>query len=269
MKISTVPRIYYAAAAAIIAAVTVNIVSPLYIFIPLAAFVALAFSAPFFPGWQMFLNTTMHGGRLKDAVALTFDDGPDPVTTPLILNMLKRHGVKAAFFVIGEKARSNPELIGRIISEGHVIGNHTMNHDVFVMLKGVKRLEYEISGCQKALEAFGVKPLAFRPPAGIVNPGLGAVLSRMGLFCVMFSSRGMDFGNRRVDNIARNVLKSLKTGDIIMLHDRAPSEATVDELMGQFEAVIKGIRERGLDFMPLEQIIGKEIMQLIKRDCRQ
>jgi peptidoglycan/xylan/chitin deacetylase (PgdA/CDA1 family) len=256
------PRIYFVGAAALVLAAVLCLAGPAYAVIPMALFVILCLAAPFFPGWQLFLPSVMQGDKGMNGVALTFDDGPAPETTPAILEMLNRHGIKATFFVIGEKAALYPELIKNIVDDGHAIGNHTMSHDVFIMLKSQAILEKEIAGCQEILAGFGIKSLIFRPPAGIVNPRLGPILSRLGLFCVMFSRRGKDFGNRRVDKISRNILKGIKAGDIIMLHDRAPAkDIPVSELIRQIKETITGIRKKGLAFLPLEKIIGRKVME--------
>ncbi|MBI5446470.1 MAG: polysaccharide deacetylase family protein [Deltaproteobacteria bacterium] len=79
--------------------------------IPLAIFVVLCFAAPSFPGWSFFLPILSAGPRSRGAVTLTFDDGPDPLTTLPLLDLLARYGVKAAFFVVGERAEAHPRLI--------------------------------------------------------------------------------------------------------------------------------------------------------------
>ena len=256
------PRIYFIGIVAIVLAAVISLAGPVYAVIPLGLFITLCLASPFLPGWQMFLISVMQGDKDMNGVAITFDDGPAPETTTAILDMLNHHGIKATFFVIGEKAVLYPELIRNIIENGHAIGNHTMSHDVFIMLKSQARLEKEITGCQGVLADFNVQTLVFRPPAGIVNPRLGPILSQLGLFCVMFSRRGKDFGNRRIDKISRNILKGVKGGDIIMLHDRAPGQnAPVSELIRQMEETIAGIGKKGLAFLPLEKLIGRKVME--------
>jgi len=204
----------------------------------------------------------MEGAPGSHGVALTFDDGPDPASTPVVIDMLSRHNIKAHFFIIGQKAASHPELIRLILDNGHTLGNHTMNHDTLIMLKPASRLNKEIASCQDILKNFGITAYTFRPPAGIVNPKLGPILSRLDLFCVMFSIRGYDFGNRRIGNISRNILKGIREGGIIMLHDRIPAEgAPVSELISQMEEAITGARKKGLDFLPLEKLIGRKVME--------
>jgi peptidoglycan-N-acetylglucosamine deacetylase len=256
------PRIFFIGVAAIVLAVILFPIKPVYTLIPLSIFAVLTIASPFFPGMQMFLPSLMRGLSGSQSVALTFDDGPDPVSTPLLIEMLNRHNIKAHFFVIGQKGRAHPELIRLILDNGHTLGNHTMHHDVFIMLKSVARLNNEIALCQDVLKDFGITAYTFRPPAGIVNPRLGTILLRHGLFCVIFSRRGKDFGNRYIGNISRNILKGVKAGDIIMLHDRAPAgDVPVSELIKQMEVTISGIRKMGLDFLPLEKLIGRKVME--------
>jgi peptidoglycan/xylan/chitin deacetylase (PgdA/CDA1 family) len=105
---------------------------------------------------QFFLPIVTAGKRESGAVALTFDDGPDRATTPRLLELLERYGTRATFFVVGDKARRCPDLVQRILKEGHEIGNHSGSHDVFLMLRSRRRLAREIESCQHALAPFGI-----------------------------------------------------------------------------------------------------------------
>ena len=164
--------------------------SPTGAMIPLSIFIIICLIAPFFPQTGFFLPVIACGTSGKPGVAVTFDDGPDPLTTPLLLQVLARYGVNATFFVVGEKAEKYPNLIRDILIKGNSIGNHTFKHDDMIMLKSEKKLFREIASTQTFLKQFGVLPLAFRPPAGIVNPKLGGILKQQNLFCVHYSCRG-------------------------------------------------------------------------------
>jgi peptidoglycan/xylan/chitin deacetylase (PgdA/CDA1 family) len=262
MNSGKIPRIFFIGIAAIITSIIVSMISPVYALIPLSLFVIVSMASPFFPEWQMFLPCITRGAPGSHGVALTFDDGPDPASTPSVIEMLRKHGIKAHFFIVGKKAAAHPELIKLILDNGHTLGNHTMNHDTLIMLKTSARLNNEIAYCQDVLKGFGITAYTFRPPAGIVNPKLGPILSRLGLFCVMFGIRGYDFGNRRIGNIGRNILKGARDGGIIMLHDRAPSGGvSVSELIAQMEETITGIRKKGLDFLSLDKLTGRKVME--------
>lgn len=232
---------------------------PLWAVFPLGAFVALCFTATQFPRWSFFLPVVCHGSRAHKAVALTFDDGPDPVSTPPLLDLLARRGVKAAFFVIGAKAGRHPELIRRIAAEGHEVGNHSQHHDVLLMVRPRAVLEREIAECQRELGRHGLRPLTFRPPVGVTNPNLGGVLDRLGLFCVCFSCRPADFGNRRVKGLAQRVLSTVRGGDIVVLHDCAPAGG-VGPWLAEVATVLDGLEHRGLDNLSLSQLLGRPVL---------
>ncbi len=236
-------------------------VSPSMSAVPLAVFIILCLVAPFFPGLWFFMPVITHGAKQKIAVALTFDDGPSSETTPLLLNLLEKYGLHATHFVIGAKAASYPDLIKGILSKGHDLGNHSMNHDVFLMLKSSKVLGEEIIQCQRVLAAYGVRPLMFRPPAGIVNPRLWPVLLRQGLYCITFSRRGRDFGNRRIQGIASRILRHVKAGDVVMLHDCTPkTKEQIEHWLSETEDLIKGILSKGFKIIPLSELIGRPVM---------
>jgi peptidoglycan/xylan/chitin deacetylase (PgdA/CDA1 family) len=103
--------------------------------VPLAGFVLLCLVAPFLPFLGYYLPIISRGKSGEQAVALTFDDGPDPLSTPDLLRVLSKHLVQATLFVIGEKASGHPELIQEIVRQGHSIGNHTYTHDNLMLLK--------------------------------------------------------------------------------------------------------------------------------------
>ena len=242
-------------------AVVLFFVSPDLALIPLVLFVILCLVAPFFPESWFFIPVITRGRKQKNAVSLTFDDGPSPETTPLLMDMLKRYNVPATHFVIGAKAKAHPELVDRMLSQGHTLGNHTMNHDVFIMLKSSKRLGQEIEQCTNVLEAHGVSPLMFRPPVGIVNPRLWRELLVRGIHCIIFSVRAHDMGNRRVAGIAHRILKKVKEGDIVVLHDRAlKTKQLVEPWLKEMEQVVTGIQAKGLRIVPLADLIGQPVM---------
>ena len=114
---------------------------------------------------------------------------------------------------------------------------------------------------QSGLRSFGIIPLAFRPPVGITNPKLGPVLRRQGLFCVNFSCRAGDGGNRFVRGMARRVLRKVRPDDIVVLHDvRPPGAATTREWLEEVTKILSGLQAKGLLVIPLAELLGKSIM---------
>lgn len=247
--------------AAILIAAGLAFVSICLVVIPLAVFLLACIIAPFFPGLQFFMPVITHGLKNTNAVALTFDDGPSPETTPPLLHLLKKLSVPAMHFVVGAKAASHPHLIKDILAQGHELGNHSMRHDSFLMLKSSANLAEEIAKCQGVLESFGILPLAFRPPVGIVNPRLRKQLLKLGMYCITFSRRGRDWGNRKVKGIAYRIVNRVRPGDIIMLHDCLPKgDASVEQWLGEVEETIAGIRAKGLRIVRLAELIGIPVM---------
>ena len=224
--------------------------------LPLAVFVLACLAAPFFPQQGFFLPLISHGSRKKNMVALTFDDGPDLETTPRLLKLLAEHAVSSTFFVIGKKAQRYPELIRAIIASGHTIGNHSHSHDVLLMLRSSQRLYKEVFEAQKILAHFGIRPWAFRPPAGITNPRLGRILRKLDLRCVTFSCRAFDGGNRHIAGLAEKILGKVKAGDIILLHDvPPPHNGAPDELLLELEKIVTGLHDRKLSIVPLAELV--------------
>ena len=229
--------------------------------VPLSLFLLLCLVAPFFPGFAFFLPLKSHARRESRAVALTFDDGPSPSSTPIVLALLARYRLRATFFVIGERALAHPELIAAILAQGHSIGNHSWRHDSLLMLRSLGQLRRDIQTTQDVLSTAGVQPLVFRPPAGITSPRLKPVLADLDLECVTFSCRAFDGGNRRIRNLAKRVLRRLRPGDILLLHDVPPwqhaqKDAWEDELDRLFSAL-----SRDWAVLPLDDFIGGPVMK--------
>lgn len=248
---------------ALISAAAVFFVHPLLSAAVLSLYVGLCVASCFFPQTN-FLGPVIHRGLTgKNVVALTFDDGPSEATTEKILALLDRYEAKATFFVSGVNAARCPDLIRELIRRGHTIGNHSLNHDPFLMLKGSRTLEREIAEAGEVLRKMGIETLAFRPPVGIVNPKLFPILKAEGLFCVTFSCRARDAGNRRIRNLSGRILQKIKGDDIVLLHDR-PRQGSDDPdvLWNEMEKILSGIRAGGLKIVPLSELAGRDIMRL-------
>lgn len=242
--------------------VALALFDPLLGVIPLLLFVIACFIAPFIPRLQFFGPVITGGDRREPAVALTFDDGPTPSMIPQLLELLARHRVKATFFVVGQRAVANAEMTKQILAAGHDIGNHSWSHDPLLMLRSRRKLAQEVAACQVALRRFNVRPYCFRPPVGIVNPRLWRVLLQQGMITVGFRRRALDFGNRQVQGMARRLLKKVRPGDIVLLHDGplAPS-ITEEQWLREVELVILGIKLQGLKLLPLARLIKRPVME--------
>jgi peptidoglycan-N-acetylglucosamine deacetylase len=238
------------------------LIRPALVVAPLGVFVLLCLVAPFLPGVGFFLPVISRRKTGRRAVALTFDDGPDPDVTPRLLELLRRHGVPATFFVAGARAERHPGLIREILSRGHTLGNHSYHHDPLLMLRSRAKLSEEVARTQDLLSAFAVRPLAFRPPVGITNPRLPGVLTELGMYCVTFSCRAFDRGNRRIAGLAAIILKKVRPGDILLLHDVAPKdEEGIEGWLTEMEGIASGLKMQGYEILPLPELIGRPVME--------
>ncbi|MFC7336625.1 polysaccharide deacetylase family protein [Haloferula chungangensis] len=152
---------------------------------------------------------------------LTIDDGPDPEDTPVILDLLDKHGVKAVFFVIGDKVRRFPELAKEIVARGHELGNHTMTHPQHSMWSaGPVRMRREIEECSRVIEEMsGQRPRWFRAPVGHRNYFTHPIAAELGMEVVVWSRRGFDTLDREVEGIVDDLTRNLRYGEILLLHE--------------------------------------------------
>jgi peptidoglycan/xylan/chitin deacetylase (PgdA/CDA1 family) len=249
------------------AAAIVYFVSPLMAAAVAFFYILLCFYASFFPQTNFFLPVISRGNMRKNMVALTFDDGPTKPMTTQILDLLDKYSMKATFFVSGVNAARHPDIINDIIARGHSIGNHSYNHNPFLMLRDYDTLYQEIFTTQEVLRNMGIKTRAFRPPVGIVNPKLPSILDKLGMYCITFSCRAFDAGNFFIKNIGQKILKKVKTDDIILLHD-VPTRSKEDNFifLSEIEILLAGIIYRGFRVVPLSALINKEVMTIENRN---
>ncbi|MBI4808334.1 MAG: polysaccharide deacetylase family protein [Nitrosomonadales bacterium] len=156
----------------------------------------------------------------RGAVAITIDDGPDPEVTPLVLDILDRHQAKATFFCIGRLAAQHPELCREIVRRGHDIENHSQTHNWYFSLLDPWTIHREVRDAQVVLgELSGRTPRFFRATAGLRNPELEPVLAHCGLQLCSWSKRGFDTQVNDAEAVFRSLVRDLRGGDILLLHD--------------------------------------------------
>lgn len=162
--------------------------------------------------------------QIANGIWLTLDDGPDPVDTSAILDLLDRHDAKATFFVIGEKAEKHPDLIREIHRRGHQVGNHSWSHPrASFWCLGPGATRREIVKCQRMVEGIiGQAPKVFRAPVGHYNFFVHPVLKQEGLKLVGWSSRGFDGVASPLAEVIRRIRRTAGEGGIILAHEGTP-----------------------------------------------
>jgi len=195
--------------------------------------------------WLVTNRSSVGGVR---SVALTFDDGPDPIDTPRLLDILREKGVKATFFVIGKRADQHPEIVRRAREEGHLIANHTWSHPNLFCFLTPGRLRAEIErGSASIQRSCGLTPIYFRSPVGLRHPLLDPYLKQRKLEFISWRIRSFDTVIKKSSTLARRILNKTAGGDIILLHDRLPSGANA--MLEALPEIIDTLRARGLEFV--------------------
>ncbi|MGD1044679.1 MAG: polysaccharide deacetylase family protein [Bacteroidota bacterium] len=154
-----------------------------------------------------------------ESVHLTFDDGPHPIATPLILQELKRHNIRATFFLLGQNAQKFPDLVHQIHTEGHQIGNHSFTHDKLIF-KNKAFIQNEILETMELLEKIiGPHSQYFRPPYGYFNCTILNVLRELGLTCTLWNVDSKDYKLNSVAEISHRVIPNTTNGSILLFHE--------------------------------------------------
>lgn len=180
-------------------------------------------------------------------IALTFDDGPDPIDTPDILNILKEKNVRATFFVLGQAAQDNPLLLKRLVMEGHEIGNHSFKHDY-----QQRRLVEEIKQTdQTVFTSTGVHTYFYRPPGGFLSKNQLETVKKNGHIVALWSVDSKDWRNPGVKQIVDNVMKSVFPGAIVLLHDGGYQRTQSVKALGP---IINALRDRGYRMVTLSEL---------------
>lgn len=180
------------------------------------------------PNRNYFLNnqTRLHSNK----VLLTFDDGPHETLTPEILDILKKQNVGAMFFVIGKQVEDHSEIVTRILSEGHLIGNHTQTHPLMFAALRQDTVEKEIGLCDNTLIEKEIHPGSyFRPPIGYTNPRIARAVKKFNKKVIGWSLRSFDTVIKEEDKLLERISSKIKAGDIVLLHDNLPQTVNVLE----------------------------------------
>jgi peptidoglycan-N-acetylglucosamine deacetylase len=202
---------------------------------------------------------------VEKVIALTFDDGPNPMFTPGVLEMLDRYGVKATFFVIGQHVETHPELVQQVVQAGHALGNHTFSHQRLAGI-GVKRVADELQRCAQAVQAAAtVKTTLMRPPFGEYDVSSFMAVSMLGYSLVNWSAVGSDWLGDEATVVADRVVGSAHPGCIALLHDGCGPAHPVAGMQGisadrqptvqALPIIVERLRDEGYRFVTVPQML--------------
>jgi peptidoglycan/xylan/chitin deacetylase (PgdA/CDA1 family) len=205
-----------------------------------------------------FLGEVLWKGDRR-GVGLTFDDGPHPLHTPQVLEILDRFQAKATFFVIGRHLQEHGALVAAASEAGHVIGNHTYHHFRTMNFFPSERIREEILACQNEVEKWaGYKPRFYRQPTGFRNPRIFGILKELQISMVGWQVRAFDTQRQNPEVIARRILQKVQPGGVILLHDGSDSASNEDRTatLQALPEILAGLRDRGMEFLTLAELLG-------------
>lgn len=204
------------------------------------------------PETKIYYNGTASHGK---HTALTFDDGPDEVVTPQILDILKENNIKATFFLIGSQAAAHPEVVRRIVDEGHAIGNHSWSHPRFNDIS-IEEAREQINDTQDKLEAIvGFRPSIFRPPYGALDEEKEELVHSMRLSIVNWSVDTMDWSGLPAPDIVKLVREQIWPGGIILQHSSGGKDHQLSNTIEALKQIIPELGEQGYSFVTVPELL--------------
>ncbi|MBW4455827.1 MAG: polysaccharide deacetylase family protein [Nostoc indistinguendum CM1-VF10] len=190
----------------------------------------------------------------EKVIALTFDDGPWSQTTEQVLDILKSNNIKGTFFVVGQNLKNYPELGKQIVSQGHVIANHTWHH--WYHSFNPQAAAFEIDRTTDLIyQITGVKTNLFRPPGGNLHNGLAAYAKGQKYTVVMWSADSIDYKLPTVPKLIDNVIKDSKPGGIVLMHDGGGNRSKTVQALPE---IISNFRKQGYDFVTIPELLSME-----------
>lgn len=242
---------------AVIAAILVALALGLHNFIFLSA-VILAFLTVTglgvaIPQFRLFGNFICRGSGAKKRVALTFDDGPDPRSTPQLLKLLRKQTIPATFFCIGKHVAANPELAAQIVREGHLLENHSYAHSHFTNFYSTARLQIELAQTQMVIEkATGSAAKYFRPPVGLSNPNTFRAAKKLNLQVIGWTIRSLDTVIADPHKIIARITRGLQPDAIILLHD---GNIPAEKLLTTVKSLLDTLRKLEYEVVRLDELL--------------
>ncbi len=185
-------------------------------------------------------------------IALSFDDGPHPRLTPIILDILEEYGIKATFFMVGENVQYYPNAAKAVVEAGHELGNHTFSHRKFNRMTE-HEMRSEISSCEDAISSISETPVHFiRPPEGQMNDVMQRVIGTLDYRIILWDVDTRDWAHTPPEEISRHILDTVQAGDIILMHDFIGHDSPTPEAL---RMVLPELLARGYRFVTVGELV--------------
>ncbi|MFH0756132.1 MAG: polysaccharide deacetylase family protein [Bacteroidota bacterium] len=200
---------------------------------------------------QMFVRTICAGNRSGKLVAISFDDGPHHTRSAGIMEILDRFNCKATFFLTGSKLKGNEDVVKAMVAKGHTVGNHSFSHSNLFPLLGSDQISLEIRETNRLLEDItGESVRYFRPPFGVTNPRIYRGLRGLDMQVTGWSIRSLDTRNEEAEVVVGRIMKKVRGGDIILLHE------TSEYILNILEQLLPLLSQRELACVNLDQFLA-------------
>jgi peptidoglycan/xylan/chitin deacetylase (PgdA/CDA1 family) len=195
------------------------------------------------------------GAADGNKIALTFDDGPDDKFTAQVLDVLRNNNVKATFFVVGFRAEARPDLVARMVREGHIVGNHSYNHALLTKMS-VPNFEKQVESTQSVIQRLtGYEPRLFRPPYGAVNEEQVQWAASHRFLIVNWNVDSLDWKGLSAERVSSNILTTAKAGSIILQHCGGGEGEDLSGTVRALPIVIQKLRDQGYQFVTVPELL--------------
>lgn len=193
-------------------------------------------------------KTILNNPKVNEKViALTFDDGPSPYTTPSVLSALRKYKAHATFFVVGQMVSHREKILKQMAKEGHIIGNHTFSHPYH---PDMEKAKFEVQKTNRMIyDAIGVFPTLFRPPGGVMDSWSAKIAKTKGLASVIWTGSSADTATKSSDVVYRNVISASHPGAIILMHDVKPHTAQA------VPRILATLKSKGYRFVTVPEML--------------
>jgi len=202
--------------------------------------------------WDYHFNS-LHSNKyiLEPHVSITFDDGPNTEFTPRVLDLLKQHNAKGTFFCVGRQVEKHPDLLKRIIAEGHSIGNHTYSHSKSFGFFNLDKVKVELQKTNSIIKVLtGLHMNLYRPAFAVTNPRIEKAIKALQLVSIGWNVRSLDTTPRSEAMILRRITSKIAKGDIVLLHD------TSDKTVAVLEQLLLFLDKKNLQSVPVDQLLN-------------
>lgn len=226
-----------------------------YLLIPIILYISCLVIGSVFIGCNFYFKSLNKAKTEKREIAITFDDGPHPIVTPELLQLLDKNNATATFFLAGKNMEGNEEIVRKIASSGHIIGNHSFSHHQLFDLFTAKKMAGEIQMTNQGLEKItGKLPLFFRPPYGVTNPTIRKAIEKTEMVPVGWSLRSLDTVNN-AEKVMQKLKKKTKPGVVVLFHD------TDEKILKIIPEYLEWLKTEHFKIVSLDKLFSLEIYE--------